>query len=249
MARHDYKMGKSKPHQQIRHEGSERAKAIGGRIKQARENLGLSQHDLAIQLGTTAGAVGQWERGANSPSAMNMEKLPELLKVSADYLLFGTSDAERARAQTAPEQRVLELLRERPEAAVVAMNLLERWGEHNGCDPVETTAIVEAWTQLDRNKRRLAATMVNRLAKTKTDPEHHTKDDAFDDVMHVVSALRRLSPELRAAATGMLVDIAGHAEASGADEIGTNVADASKSIKPVAKRTRRMRGREKADPV
>jgi len=46
-------------------------------IKERRQAIGLSQHDLASKLSVNQTAVSQWERGAALPSC---EKLPELAR-------------------------------------------------------------------------------------------------------------------------------------------------------------------------
>ncbi len=40
--------------------------AFGLWLKTQRETLGLSQHQLAVQLGTTANTIGRWETGARA---------------------------------------------------------------------------------------------------------------------------------------------------------------------------------------
>ena len=51
-------------------------------IKQAREDLGLTQEDLAERLEVSRQAVSKWELGASVPSPENLELLEEVLGVS-----------------------------------------------------------------------------------------------------------------------------------------------------------------------
>lgn len=68
-------------------------------IKQARENLGMTQEDLAEKLEVSRQAVSKWELGASVPSPENLELLEEVLGVS-----FPAPEkaSEEAAAQAAP---------------------------------------------------------------------------------------------------------------------------------------------------
>ena len=56
-------------------------------IKAARKALGLSQEQLASMIGTTAGAVSQWECGRSFPRAAKLNQLSEILGVPVNSLL------------------------------------------------------------------------------------------------------------------------------------------------------------------
>ena len=56
-------------------------------IRQARETLGISQGELARLIGTTQGAVSQWEKGTTSPSTGKLIRLSEILNTPVDKLL------------------------------------------------------------------------------------------------------------------------------------------------------------------
>jgi transcriptional regulator with XRE-family HTH domain len=60
---------------------------IGDRIKEARAALNFSQLDLALRLGVTQGAIGQYERGVSLPSLNLAVPLARELQVSTDWLL------------------------------------------------------------------------------------------------------------------------------------------------------------------
>ena len=55
-------------------------------IKPIRENLGISQHQLAAKLGVNQTAVSQWERGAALPGCDKLPALAEALGCSIDEL-------------------------------------------------------------------------------------------------------------------------------------------------------------------
>lgn len=64
---------------------------IGERIRWRRQELGLTQKEIAQHLGRSASAVTQWESGATYPNGQNLVKLAEILKVDAQWILGGDS--------------------------------------------------------------------------------------------------------------------------------------------------------------
>ena len=60
---------------------------VADRIKAIREQRGLTQADLAKQLGITRSSVNAWEQGISAPSTQYIVELAGLFKVSTDYLL------------------------------------------------------------------------------------------------------------------------------------------------------------------
>lgn len=68
-------------------------------IKQAREDLGLTQEDLAEKLEVSRQAVSKWELGASAPSPENLALLEEVLGVSFPV---PEEASEEAAAQTVP---------------------------------------------------------------------------------------------------------------------------------------------------
>ena len=60
--------------------------SIGSRIKERREQLGITQTQLADLLGVTKGAVGNYETDANSPKASTLYKVFDALHCDANYL-------------------------------------------------------------------------------------------------------------------------------------------------------------------
>jgi transcriptional regulator with XRE-family HTH domain len=71
---------------------SERARQIGERIKARREQLQLTQEELARKTeapAITGNVISRWERGSNRPSQPNLEALANALEVAEGYLTFG----------------------------------------------------------------------------------------------------------------------------------------------------------------
>lgn len=68
---------------------------IGKRIKEARENLGLTQSELAGLVGVTGSAITNYEKETSHPKESVLYRLFEALKVDANYLfqdVAGISD-------------------------------------------------------------------------------------------------------------------------------------------------------------
>lgn len=59
----------------------------GHRIRQRREDLGMTQQELADKLLVTVQAVSQWENGKTQPDSDRIPQLAKLLRTTADDLL------------------------------------------------------------------------------------------------------------------------------------------------------------------
>ena len=60
---------------------------IAEKIKMLREKRGITQSELAKQLGLTRAGVNAWEMGISVPSTQYIVELALFFKVSTDYLL------------------------------------------------------------------------------------------------------------------------------------------------------------------
>ena len=69
-------------------------KQVGKRIKDLRQQLGLTQADLADKVGFTSQTVSNWESGLREPDIDALVKLSSLFSVSLDYLLSGKKGDE-----------------------------------------------------------------------------------------------------------------------------------------------------------
>lgn len=65
---------------------------IGNRIAKYRKEKGLTQEELANQLGVSSQAVSKWENDASCPDISLLPQLCKVLGVTADELLTGKND-------------------------------------------------------------------------------------------------------------------------------------------------------------
>lgn len=71
---------------------------LGSRIRLARENQGWKLAELAERTGLTKTTVYRYERGETWPGAPELRKLSDTLKVSLQYLIYGTDKFEGERS-------------------------------------------------------------------------------------------------------------------------------------------------------
>ncbi len=70
------------------------------RLRTARLLIGLSQEDLAKQMGRPALSVSRWERGKSNPIPSNAARLAVALRVNMRWLLLGEGPMECRPATT-----------------------------------------------------------------------------------------------------------------------------------------------------
>jgi transcriptional regulator with XRE-family HTH domain len=68
-------------------------------IRDLREAAGMTQMDLAVQMGVTIATVSNWERGTSEPFARHLLKLARLFNVSPfDIVLPEIEKPKRGKA-------------------------------------------------------------------------------------------------------------------------------------------------------
>ena len=67
-------------------------KSYAAKVKEAREILGLSQAQLARQIGVSTRSITAYETGVSRPRGTTARKLAQALLVSVDYLLNDEMD-------------------------------------------------------------------------------------------------------------------------------------------------------------
>ncbi|WP_138496285.1 helix-turn-helix domain-containing protein [Paenibacillus pinistramenti] len=66
--------------------------SLGERIRERRKQLGLTQLDIAQQLNMGRSNFGHIENGRVVPSSSDLDKIADILRTKADYLLGKTDD-------------------------------------------------------------------------------------------------------------------------------------------------------------
>jgi transcriptional regulator with XRE-family HTH domain len=70
---------------------------VGGRLRTARRSVGLTQKQLAEELGVEAITVSRWERGVTAPSLARLRRVAELTETTVSDLVR-SPDAATAHA-------------------------------------------------------------------------------------------------------------------------------------------------------
>lgn len=84
------------------------------RLKELRQEKGLTQAEVAKSVKTSQRNIGRWENGENEPTASFIAKLAEFFQVSTDYLLgleddFGVKvETDEALLYSAEEKKLIE---------------------------------------------------------------------------------------------------------------------------------------------
>ncbi len=82
---------------------------LGDKIKYMREQSGMTQSELARQLGLSRSSVNAWEMGLSIPSTQFIVELAKIFHVSADYLL-GIEDTATISVSGLTEKQVTAVL-------------------------------------------------------------------------------------------------------------------------------------------
>ena len=80
---------------------------LSDRIQSLRKEKGLSQEELAAQLGVSRQAVGKWESGQSQPELDKLAALSEVFGVSCDYLLKGEDAPAAVQSPRRPDRASL----------------------------------------------------------------------------------------------------------------------------------------------
>lgn len=82
--------------------------SFASRLRQAREQSGFTQQDLAEKLGVTKSAVGNYENGVSSPKWDVLLKIFDVLQVEPNFLYQDSFSSELSGAvQLTPRQSAL----------------------------------------------------------------------------------------------------------------------------------------------
>lgn len=85
---------------------------FGSRLKAARLARGMTQEQLAYEIGVSSPAVSQWERDGSEPNFATLRALSKVLDVSLDGLILGgTTEQDKVDRLAAKERALLERFR------------------------------------------------------------------------------------------------------------------------------------------
>ena len=82
---------------------------LGEKILQARKDRGLSQEQLATQVGVSRQAISKWELGESTPELENILQLSKVFSLSTDYLLLDSCEPALAMQSSVPTKKSLPL--------------------------------------------------------------------------------------------------------------------------------------------
>lgn len=85
---------------------------IGTRIRAARRDRGLTQDELAEQVGVSRSAVAQWETGRTGQVTGNLSRIAGVLEVNVEYLMYGDDKRAMGEVRQGDELALLRLYRE-----------------------------------------------------------------------------------------------------------------------------------------
>lgn len=77
--------------------------SVGSRIKKLRNEIRLTQKQVADKVNVSSQVVSNWERGYTDPSHDDIRALSEVLNCSSDYLLGKTDEKKREWDNNLPE--------------------------------------------------------------------------------------------------------------------------------------------------
>ncbi len=89
---------------------------VGTTIKELRKQRGLTQADLAAEIGWERGTIAAVETGGAMPGRELVEAIATFFNVSVDYVL-GRNTVSGEKGLTEREQQVIDLFRKSPETA------------------------------------------------------------------------------------------------------------------------------------
>ena len=107
-------------------------KRIGRRIKERREQLGLTQAEFAEQLGVATNYISTIERGASFPRCEKLIAILNGLETSADAIFCDVLDYSAAYQASTLSERLRDIPAREQKRILEVVDLMIRQAEQNG---------------------------------------------------------------------------------------------------------------------
>ena len=122
--------------------------SFASRLRQAREQSGLTQQDLAEKLGITKSAIGNYENGVSSPKWDVLLKIFDVLKVEPNFLYQDSFSLETPETSSLTPQQ---------SALLSSFDLLNEEGQQKALDYVDDLVLTGRYKKcaalgVDRNE-------------------------------------------------------------------------------------------------
>jgi transcriptional regulator with XRE-family HTH domain len=106
--------------------GSHESGRVGGRLRTARRAAGLTQKELAAELGVEAVTVSRWERGVTTPTLPRLRRVAELTQTTVSDLVRAPDTASAHAVELAALREELAETRELVDRVARALEELAR---------------------------------------------------------------------------------------------------------------------------
>ena len=104
---------------------------IGARIRIVRRERGMTQDELADQVGVSRSAVAQWETGRTGQVTGNLSRIAGVLNVNVEYLMYGEDKRAVGDVRQGDELALLRLYREcEPDDRQMLLRTARRLARH-----------------------------------------------------------------------------------------------------------------------
>ena len=88
------------------------------RIKELREEFGLTQKELAAKIGNVQRNISNWENGSSEPDCETLVRLADDFGVTMDELFGRNEEPERGALQSEPYYKLIKRLNDRQSDAL-----------------------------------------------------------------------------------------------------------------------------------
>jgi repressor LexA len=127
---------------------------LGERIRQLRQNKGLTQQKLAEMLNTTNATISNYETGASTPDYETLQKIADIFNVTTDYLLGRTDEItvkENKTTHSIDKEKLKDALEDILNDIIPVKNIVKVpiLGTIRAGDPIYAEENIEGYTIVD----------------------------------------------------------------------------------------------------